>query len=184
MTRTTVLIFSLLLLLGCNQNSENTSTGETLENGPKPTVDANARPPLADAVSAQNSGGGPFSGGAGGRPDPQMMLNKAYFMQHFVAALTSIPSNNNPNPKWSSPLKDPQSDKVKCGDCHTKADMSQLPQQESSPAIEQMHADKEFMVDLMTKWVAKLNNPEFGAKGKLKAEVTCTTCHAKDPREN
>ena len=30
---------------------------------------------------------------------------------------------------------------------------------------------------------AKLNNPEFGAKAKLKGEVTCTTCHATDPRE-
>jgi hypothetical protein len=177
MTRTTVLILSLLLLFGCNQNSENTSTGETLENGPKPTVDANARP-LADAVSAQ----GAQSGGSG-RPDPQMMLNKAYFMQHFVAALTSIPSNKNPNPKWSSPLADSQNGKVKCGDCHTKADMSGLPQQEDSPAIEKLHADKAFMVDLMTKWVAKLNNPEFGAKGKLKGEVTCTTCHATDPRK-
>jgi hypothetical protein len=182
MKRTTVLIFSFLLLLGCNQNTENTNTGETLENGPKPAVDANARP-LADAVNAQSSGAGPFQGGAGGRGDPQAMFNKAYFMQHFVAALTSIPTNNNPNPKWSTPLKDPQNGKVKCGDCHTKADMSQLPQQESSPAIEKMHADKEFMVDLMTKWVAKLNNPEFGAKGKLKGEVTCLTCHAKDPRE-
>jgi hypothetical protein len=100
-----------------------------------------------------------------------------------VAALTSLPSNNNPNPKWSSPLKDPEGSKVKCGDCHTKADMSGLPQQASSPAIEKLHANKEFMVDLMTKWVAKLNNPEFGAKSKLKQEVTCTTCHATDPRD-
>ena len=124
-----------------------------------------------------------MGGGNGGPPDPQMMLNKAYFMQHFVAALTSLPSNNNPNPKWSSPLKDPDAGKVKCGDCHTKADMSGLPQQQNSPAIEQLHANKEFMVDLMTKWVAKLNNPDFGAKAKLKQDVTCTTCHAKDPRE-
>ena len=52
MTRKIVLVFSLLLLCGCNQNSENTSTGETLESGPKPTVDANARP-LADADSEE-----------------------------------------------------------------------------------------------------------------------------------
>ena len=174
MTRTTVLMLSLLLLLGCNQNSETVSTGETLENAPKPVVDANARP-LADAA-------GPAEGG---RPDPQAMLNKAFFMQHFVAALTSIPTNGNPNPKWSSPLKDPSGGKVKCADCHTNStvDMSNLPIQESSPAIEKMHADKAFMIDLMTKWVTKLNNPEFKAKAKLKQEVTCTTCHAKDPRE-
>ncbi|HLQ76653.1 MAG TPA: hypothetical protein VK210_04830 [Terriglobia bacterium] len=179
MMRTTVLMFSFLLLLGCNQNAESVSSGETLANSPKPVASAN------DRLTAAPAGGAPFAGGGdGGRPDPQTMLNKAFFMQHFVAALTSLPSNKNPNPKWASPLKDPQAGKVKCGDCHTKADMSGLPVQESSPAIEKMHADKAFMVDLMTKWVAKLNNPDFAAKGKLKQAVTCTTCHATDPREN
>jgi len=169
--------FSFLLLLGCNQNAESVKTGETLADAPKPV--AGSEPTLSGAGAPR----GPMQGGEGGRPDPQAMLNKAYFMQHFVAALYSTPTNNNPNPKWTSPLKDPQGGKVQCGDCHTKADMSGLPQQESNPAIEKMHADKAFMVDLMTKWVAKLNNGEFGAKGKLKAEVTCTTCHATDPRE-
>jgi hypothetical protein len=181
MMRKVGLLALLLLLPGCNQNAENVGSGETLANSPKPVADANARP-LTGAGGG--GGGGPFSGGGGGgRPDPQAMLNKAYFMQHFVAALTSLPSNKNPNPKWASPLKDPQAGRVKCGDCHTKADMSGLPVQESSPEIEKMHADKAFMVDLMTKWVTKLNNPDFGAKGKLKQEVTCTTCHATDPRE-
>jgi hypothetical protein len=179
--RTIVMMFSLLLLLGCNQNAESVNTGETLENGPKPGVDASAR--TLSGTGAANAPRGPMQGGEGGRPDPQAMLNKAYFMQHFVAALTSLPTNNNPNPKWSSPLKDAQGGKVKCGDCHTKADMSGLPQQESSPAIEKLHADKAFMIDLMTKWVTKLNNPDFGAKAKLKGEVTCTTCHAMDPRD-
>lgn len=183
MMRTTVLLLSLLLLLGCNQNAENVNTGETLANAPKASASADARP-LADAASAASAaggGGGPFSGGGGGRGAD--MFNKAYFMQHFVAALASIPTNNKPNPKWASPLKDPSAGKVKCGDCHTTVNMEGLPQQESSPAIEAMHADKTFMVDLMTKWVAKLNNPDFGAKGKLKQEVTCLTCHATDPRE-
>jgi hypothetical protein len=179
--RTIVMMFSFLLLLGCNQNAESVNGSETLESGPKPVADASAR--TLSGAGAANAPRGPMQGGEGGRPDPQAMLNKAYFMQHFVAALTSLPSNNNPNPKWSSPLKDAQAGKVKCGDCHTKADMSGLPQQEISPAIEKMHADKAFMVDLMTKWVTKLNNPDFAAKGKLKGEVTCTTCHATDPRE-
>src|SRR4051812_7834177 len=179
MIRTIVLFGLMILLFGCNQNAESVSSGETLDSARKPVANSNSR------LSSSAPGGAPFmgAGGNGGPPDPQMMLNKAYFMQHFVAALTSLPSNNNPNPKWSSPLKDAQGGKVKCGDCHTKADMSGLPQQESSPAIEKLHADKAFMVDLMTKWVAKLNNPEFGAKAKLKGEVTCTTCHATDPRE-
>jgi hypothetical protein len=174
--RMMVLTFSFLLLLGCNQNAESVNTGETLESGPKPVAGSGT---LSEADAPR----GPMQGGEGGRPDPQEMFNKAYFMQHFVAALTSTPTNNNPNPKWSSPLKDAQGAKISCGDCHTKADMSGLPPQPSSPAIEKMHADKAFMVDLMEKWVAKLNNPEFGAKAKLKAEVTCTTCHATDPRD-
>jgi hypothetical protein len=179
--RTIVMMFSLLLLLGCNQNAESVRTGETLENGPRPAADASAR--TLSGAGAANAPRGPMQGGEGGRPDPQAMLNKAYFMQHFVAALASLPTNKNPNPKWSSPLKDAQGGKVKCGDCHTTTDMSGLPPQESSPAIEKLHADKAFMIDLMTKWVAKLNNPDFAAKAKLKGEVTCTTCHATDPRE-
>ena len=182
--RTTVLMLSLLLLLGCNQNAENVSSSDTLANAPKPAADTNATPLAESARAAAGNGGGPFSGGGAGGGDRQAaMLNKAFFMQHFVAALTSIPANNKPNPKWSSPLKDPSGGKVKCGDCHTTVNMEGLPAQESSPAIEAMHADKAFMVDLMTKWVAKLNNSEFAAKGKLKQEVTCTTCHATDPRE-
>ncbi len=170
------------LLLGCSQNSENVNTGETLQSGPKPVVDANARP-LADSAQAEAPAVGPMQNRDGAPVDPQMMLNKAFFMQHFVAALYSKPTNQNPNPKWTSPLKDAQSGQVVCGDCHTKADMSRLPIQESSPAIEKLHANKEFMVDLMTKWVARLNSGEFGAKMKLKGEVTCTTCHATDPRQ-
>jgi len=179
--RTIVMMFSLLLLLGCNQNAESVGSGETLDSGPRPAADAGSR--TLSGAGAANAPRGPMQGGEGGRPDPQAMLNKAYFMQHFVAALASLPTNNNPNPKWSSPLKDAQGGKVKCGDCHTTVDMSGLPPQQSSPAIEKLHADKAFMIDLMTKWVAKLNNPEFGAKAKLKGEVTCTTCHATDPRE-
>jgi len=182
MMRTFVLFCSLILLVGCSQNVESVGSGETLENSPKPIANNNSR--LSSSAPGGAPGGAPFAGGGnGGPPDPQMMLNKAYFMQHFVAALTSKPSNNNPNPQWNSPLKDPSAGKVSCGDCHTKADMSGLPPQEDSPAIEKLHANKEFMVDLMQKWVTKLNNPEFGAKAKLKQEVTCTTCHAKDPRE-
>jgi hypothetical protein len=33
----------------------------------------------------------------------------------------------------------------------------------------------------MKKWVARLNSPEFGAKSKLKQEVTCLTCHETNP---
>jgi hypothetical protein len=48
---------------------------------------------------------------------------------------------------------------------------------------EELENNHEFMVDLMTKWVGRLNSDEFGAKAKLKQPVTCTTCHASDPRQ-
>jgi hypothetical protein len=52
------------------------------------------------------------------------------------------------------------------------------------PQNELLEKDHEFMVELMTKWVGRLNSDEFRAKAKLKEPVKCTTCHAKDPRES
>jgi hypothetical protein len=49
--------------------------------------------------------------------------------------------------------------------------------------VDQFEQDREFMKELMTKWVARLNSDEFFAKAKLKQPVVCTTCHATDPRE-
>jgi hypothetical protein len=51
------------------------------------------------------------------------------------------------------------------------------------PETAELEKNHEFMVELMTKWVGRLNSDEFRAKAKLKEEVKCTTCHAKDPRE-
>ena len=49
------------------------------------------------------------------------------------------------------------------------------------PLVDQFENDHEFMVDLMKKWVARLNSDEFDAKAKLKGPVTCLTCHATNP---
>jgi hypothetical protein len=51
------------------------------------------------------------------------------------------------------------------------------------PGVDELEKDHEFMVELMTKWVGRLNSDEFRAKAKLKEKVECVTCHAKDPRE-
>ena len=49
------------------------------------------------------------------------------------------------------------------------------------PLTERYENDKMFMADLMKKWVARLNSDDFFAKAKLKAPVTCLTCHETNP---
>ena len=175
--KTIALMISLILLAGCNQNMEVVRGGETLENAPKPNVNANPRP-LARPDGAR--GETPGAGGMGEVPP----FVKAYFMQKFVAALYSTPQNFNPNPKWESPLKDPVGGRVWCTDCHinTDIDFSRLPK-ERLPMVDRFEKDKTFMVGLMKKWVARLNSDEFFAKKKLKREVTCLTCHETNPAE-
>lgn len=170
-----VLIISVLIVAGCNQNMESVNTGETLDSLPKIEVDPNARP-LARAGGA----GGGMGDGEGGMGEIPPFV-KAYFMQQFVAALHSVPGNRNPNPRWASPLADPENGRVVCTDCHPNNDFTRLPKQEKTPLVAKLEQDHEFMVDLMKKWVARLNSAEFGAKAKLKQPVTCTTCHATNP---
>ncbi|HEX4997477.1 MAG TPA: hypothetical protein VFY29_04600 [Terriglobia bacterium] len=166
-----------LVLWACNQNANDVREGVTLENAPKPVAENDH--PLADA-----GGGGPEGGGAPPMRDVQKTIAKAFFMHRFVEALYSVPKNPAPNPKWSSPLKDPENGKVWCTDCHDpkKADVSRFPA-ERTPKVDELEKDHEFMVELMTKWVGRLNSGDFGAKAKLKQPVTCTTCHAQDPRD-
>src|SRR5262245_28264459 len=98
-----------LLLASCNQNMEVVRNGEMFSDTAKPAAPANPRP-LAAAVKD------------GGMEVPPFV--KAYFMQHFVAALYSTPQNFNPNPKWASPLKDPENGRVWCTDCHKDTQIS------------------------------------------------------------
>ena len=146
---------------------EAVNTGETLDNSPLPAASRNAKP-LAEAAGAEIP-----------------PIAKAYFMHTWVEALYSIPQNKNPNPAWSSPLKDPVDVRVWCTDCHvnTDIDFGKIPKTRL-PVVDQLERDKTFMVDLMTKWVTRLNSDEFKAKAKLKGEVKCLTCHATDPTQN
>jgi hypothetical protein len=167
---------TLLLLWGCNQNADEVRNGAILESSPRPKVDPTAKP-LAEAVATQ---GGPE--GTGTAKVPPFL--KAYFMHMFVEALYGKPGNQHPNPSWESPLKDPVNDRVWCTDCHTDPsfNFSKVPKQRF-PENDDLERDHNFMVGLMTKWVARLNSDEFKAKAKLKHPVTCLTCHATDPRD-
>lgn len=163
------LLVIALLLAGCSQNVEFVSNGERLENSPKPVPDSGAAP-LARPDQAQ-------------KDIPPIV--KAYFMHMWVEALYSKPQNKNPNPKWQSPLKDPENGRVWCTDCHMSKDIdfSKIPKMRN-PMVDDLEKDKGFMVDLMKKWVARLNSGEFGAKEKLKGPVTCLTCHATNPEND
>jgi hypothetical protein len=113
---------------------------------------------------------------------------KVFFMHQFVEALYSVPKNKHPNPKWESPLKDPANGRVWCTDCHgDKFNFANMPKpKQGDPQMEAIAAlemDHEFMVELMTKWVGRLNSDEFRAKAKLKGQVQCLTCHETDPRK-
>jgi len=168
--RRLVLLFVLAVALGsCNQNMDPVRNGETLSESPKPAPKAGNERPLAAAVSGGDVKVPPFV--------------KAYFMQQFVAALYSPPKNFNPNPKWSSPLKDPENGRVWCTDCHKGAQLNfaNMPKMEKTEMVEQIEKNKAFMAGLMKKWVARLNSDEFDAKGKLKEPVNCLTCHETNP---
>lgn len=158
-----------LALSGCSQNMEFVNSGERLEDLQKPAPDPNAAPLARPGASvAEKSEIPPFV--------------KAYFMHTWVEALYSTPQNKHPNPKWQSPLKDPVNDRVWCTDCHVSGqiDFSKIPKKRH-PLVDDLEKDKTFMAGLMKKWVARLNSDEFGAKAKLKGEVTCLTCHATNP---
>jgi hypothetical protein len=49
------------------------------------------------------------------------------------------------------------------------------------PVTDQYEKDREFMADLMKKWVGRLNSDEYFAKAKLSGPVTCLTCHETNP---
>ncbi len=159
------LLIVALLLAGCSQNVEIVNTGERLENSPKPAVDPSAAP-LARP------------GEAGAAADQKQIppFVKAYFMHMWVEALYSTPQNKHPNPSWQSPLKDSVNGRVWCTDCHMSKDIdfSKIPKMRN-PMVDDLEKDKQFMADLMKKWVARLNSDDYGAKAKLKGTVTCLT---------
>ena len=165
-----LIAFVLMFVSACSQNVEVVNSGERLEDAPKVAVDPNATP-LARAE-------------AGGEMMKIPPFVKAYFMHMWVEALYGTPGNKHPNPKWESPLKDSVNGRVWCTDCHgDKFDFAKMPKQRF-PQVDALESDHEFMVDLMTKWVERLNSDDHDAKAKLKGPVQCTTCHETDPRKS
>lgn len=147
------------------------STGERLEDAT--TIKASPSP------FAQSP---PFSGMEENGAPPFV---KAFFMHTWVEALYSRPMNQNPNPDWTSPLLDPIDGRVWCTDCHVsgQVDFGRIPKQRV-PMVDDYENNHEFMVELMQKWVGRLNSEQYTARSKLSDTVDCLTCHATDPRKS
>jgi hypothetical protein len=149
---------------------------------------------LVKGLQAAREEFAPREPGGGGRgPAPHALparpaegaeaeIAKVHFMKKFVAALRSPPENAKPNPRWTSPLAD-SGDPIECRHCHDATqfdfDAMQANLDPGREAVEPYRRDRSFMVPLMERWVERLN--ERNAE-RLRGVVTCTTCHAEDPR--
>ncbi len=112
-----------------------------------------------------------------GEPRESLRAPKAHFMPTFVAALAVPPANLMPAPAYASLLKEGAA-VPRCADCHAGKDYDATEWPDVDPQPFRM--DRNFMVPLMEKWVARLNKRHAG---RLRKEVTCTDCHAIDPRD-
>ncbi|MFQ5844603.1 MAG: hypothetical protein ACE5JG_06390 [Planctomycetota bacterium] len=119
----------------------------------------------------------------GGESRQQRAMAYAYFMTTFLRALRERPTTNRePARDWSPLLRDPAGRQPRCSTCHTEPavrGMDHLVDADPLPRPARYAADHEFMVDLMQKWVSKLNRR---ARRHLRKAVTCTDCHETDPR--
>ncbi len=112
----------------------------------------------------------------------QRAQDYSYFMTTFLRALEEKPSTNRgPAARWQPLLK--EAGTVRCSSCHkddfgTAMDRNVLGARDI-PRPARLADDKVFMVDLMEKWVEKLNRE---ARDQLAKVVVCQDCHENDPR--
>jgi hypothetical protein len=127
-------------------------------------------------------GGDPHAAAGGGQADrAQQSVAKVHFMKKFVAALTSLPTNHWPNPGYKPLLKEGAT--VRCVNCHDQSGLNVEAMIQMDPgeeAVARYRNAPMFMIPLMVKWVDRLNKQNAD---KLAEPVTCTSCHAIDPRE-
>jgi len=175
------LFFGVLVGWGANVILTDTASTESYDrfrDGARGPAGRGRTPGTRAGVRDGTGEGGDPHDAAGGR-DPRESIVKVHFMKKFVAALTTPPANNWPNPQWQPLLK--EGEELSCANCHdaTSINMEQMKGMDpGSEAAEPYRRDPRFMVPLMTKWVRKLN-AEHG--DKLAREVTCNDCHRYDP---
>jgi hypothetical protein len=134
-------------------------------NPTRPGTGQQAEAPMADPARAERS------------------FAKSHFMKKFVAALTTPPENMAPQTAYVPLLKAPQNP-IQCTGCHDPAKVNVQAMIQADPGsekVEKFRHSPRFMVPLMTKWVARLNQDHAG---RLIKPVVCTDCHLIDPRDN
>lgn len=102
-------------------------------------------------------------------------------MIRFVKALKEPPKNQNPAANWKPLLKDPSTPAMLCSVCHGDSGkgMERSLAQFDQPPPKAFSQNKAFMVNLMERWVERLNRE---AKPYLAKAVVCLDCHDTDPR--
>ena len=107
----------------------------------------------------------------------------AYLMTTFLRALREAPlTNKEPARDWTPLLRDPGLRLPLCSTCHTEPNIRALDRLADAPALPRpafLVDDHDFMVDLMQRWVSKLNR---NAGKYLASAVSCVDCHERDPR--
>ena len=175
------LFFGVLLGIFLTMMLGTRDTSETFDEFEARTNKGRTRP------SSEHEGGGGGGGGGGGphggRRDPRISMAKVHFMKKFVKALTDVPGNTHPAADWEAILKD-GAQPISCKDCHKDPSLDIEAMAQSDPGntrfVQQLRRSPRFMIPLMEKWVERLNG-WYG--DRLKKPVTCTTCHAVDPKE-
>jgi len=132
--------------------------------------------------SAPQKQGGRGGGTPAQQDDLRAQIATVHFMKKFTAALVGEPDNIQPNPGYRPLLATPEVPLV-CNDCHSDStlDMDRmLAMDPGAAAVDPYRRDPGFMERLMTDWVERLNTRH---RDRLTKTVTCTDCHAIDPRD-
>lgn len=148
--------------------------GETRE----PPQKAPKEPAAANPLASNPHG----SGDSRASDRMQKSYATVHFMKKFLKALQEPPSNRWPAADYEPPLKD-ASNPLSCVDCHDAKSFNVEGMRKHDPghhAVQPFRENPNFMIPLMRKWVARLNERHAA---RLSKRVTCTTCHAIDPQE-
>jgi cytochrome c553 len=145
--------------------------------GPAPSQSPHGAPPRPQPQAPADA--------AHGAPDrAEASFAKVHFMKKFVASLTETPGNLMPAADHA-PLLAPGAQPIECADCHDPNTLNIEGILASDPGDEAVQPFRQqrrgFMIPLMEKWVGRLNKLH---KERLRKEVTCTDCHAIDPRDD
>ena len=141
--------------------------------------------PWPPVPGAMPPGAGHGAAGAGhGEGAVETSFAKVHFMRKFVAALTEPPKNLMPSTDYA-PLMKEGAAALRCADCHTDQSIDfegMISADPGDEAVQPLRMQRRgFMIPLMEKWVARLNTRHAD---RLRKEVTCTDCHAVDPRDD